>query len=70
MHLRFRDTSNCICWQDALHSEAARTEESLVLKGVLEGCEQQVQSSVSFPTGKKLRRKRCLPNQRQHVSDR
>ena len=30
--------------QDALHSEQARAEEAIVLKGMLEGCEQQVPS--------------------------
>ncbi|CAE7221183.1 CYTB5-E [Symbiodinium sp. CCMP2592] len=30
-------------FEDALHSEQARAEEAIVLKGMLEGCEQQVE---------------------------
>ncbi|CAE7218099.1 Cyt-b5 [Symbiodinium pilosum] len=30
-------------FEDALHSEQARKEEAIVLKGVLEGCEKQVE---------------------------
>lgn len=30
-------------FEDALHSEQARAEEAIILKGMLEGCEQQVE---------------------------